>query len=151
MTAATSSDALREAHELLAAQVARLATSDEWLAMLDMTRRFHTYSARNVMLLIAQGAEGRVAGYRTWQTIPDRDGGRCQVRKGAKAHRILAPVHRSVSVEDPDTGENVTRRVLARFKIVHVFDESALVAPPAEPEVAMPQLLRGAAPERLYG
>ncbi|MGH8982558.1 MAG: ArdC-like ssDNA-binding domain-containing protein [Acidimicrobiia bacterium] len=144
------SDALRQAHELLAAQVTRLTSSDEWLAMLDLTRRFHTYSARNVLLLAAQGAQGRVAGYRTWQTIPDRDGGHCQVRRGAKALRILAPIQRSVTVDDPDTGERVTRRVVARFKIVHVFDEAALVRPPAEPDIPAPELLRGTAPERLF-
>lgn len=152
MTATTGerSDALRQAHELLAAEVSRLTTSDQWLAMLDMSRRFHSYSARNVLLLVAQGADGRVAGYRTWQTIAGREGDNCQVRRGAKALHILAPVHRRVTVEDPDTGERITRRVLARFKVVHVFDEAALVRPPAEPDVPKPELLRGTAPDRLF-
>ncbi len=142
-------DASRRAHELLVDQLGRLTTSAEWLAMLDATRRFHTYSARNVMLLIAQGASGRVAGYRTWQTIPAHDGQHCQVRRGATGLLVLAPVTRTVRDADPATGEEPTRRVLVGFKAVRVFDEAALVSPPAIPEVR-PALLAGHAPHQLF-
>ena len=142
-------DATTEAHNLLMAQLEQLTTSDHWLTMLDMTRRFHSYSARNVLLLIAQGAQGRVAGYRTWQTIPAQDGRHCQVRRGATGMLVLAPVTRTITQTDDTTGEPTRRRVLAGFKAVRVFDEAALVSPPAIPDVK-PELLAGQAPGRLF-
>src|SRR5438445_6343161 len=101
-----------EAHALLVDRLRALTSSEQWLAMLESSRRFHTYSARNVLLLMAQGAQGRVAGYRTWQTIPAQDGGTCQVRKGARALTVLAPITRDIEHADETTGERVTRRVL---------------------------------------
>jgi hypothetical protein len=138
-----------QAHELLLDQLRALTTGDQWLSMLELSRRFHTYSARNVLLLLAQGARGRVAGYRTWQTIPARDGGNCQVRKGAKSLTVLAPITRPRDEINHTTGETTTRRVLVGFKGVRVFDEAALVTPPANPEV-MPELLRGESPQHLW-
>ncbi len=85
-------DKLDEAHQLLVDGVAALVSGEQWQAMLEATARFHSYSPNNVLLLMLQGAEGRVAGYRTWQRIPARDGGMCQVAKGARALRILAPM-----------------------------------------------------------
>ncbi|MGH9014407.1 MAG: ImmA/IrrE family metallo-endopeptidase [Acidimicrobiia bacterium] len=137
------------AHEILMDRLRALTTSDQWLAMLDTARRFHTYSAHNAMLLYAQGAQGRVAGYRTWQTIPADGGGTCQVRKGANAMTILAPVTRDRVESDETTGEEHTRRALVGFKAVPVFDETALLRPPARTDVA-PELLTGASPERLF-
>jgi hypothetical protein len=138
-----------QAHDLLMTQLEQLTTSDHWLTMLDMTQRFHAYSARNVLLLIAQGAQGRVAGYRTWQTIPTHDGSHCQVRRGATGMLILAPVTRTITQTDEVTGERVSRRILNGFKAVRVFDEAALVDPPAIPDVK-PELLGGQAPSRLF-
>lgn len=138
-----------EAHALLVDRLRALTSSEQWLAMLEMSRRFHTYSARNVLLLMVQGAQGRVAGYRTWQTIPAEAGGTCQVRKGAKAMTILAPVTRSTVDLDEATGERKTRRVLVGFKAVRVFDETALVSPPAT-ETVVPELLKGTAAEEVY-
>ena len=137
------------AHELLLEQLRSLTSSDQWLAMLEMSRRFHSYSARNVLLLIAQGAQGHVAGYRTWQTIPADGGGTCQVRKGATALTILAPVTRTVERRDDTTGESTTRRALAGFKAVRVFDEAALVNGPAANDV-LPELLAGDSPQAIY-
>jgi hypothetical protein len=137
------------AHELLLERLRALTTSGEWLSMLETSRRFHSYSARNVLLLLAQGAQGRVAGYRTWQTIPAADGGTCQVRKGARALTVLAPITRDRDEVDEATGDRSTRRVLVGFKGVRVFDEAALVAPPATPQVT-PELLRGESPEHLW-
>jgi len=139
------------AHELLLERLRALTTSDQWLTMLELSRRFHTYSARNVLLLLAQGAEGRVAGYRTWQTIPAQDGGTCQVRKGAQSLTVLAPITRQRDESDTATatGEKTKRRVLVGFKGVRVFDEASLVAPPAAPEV-MPELLHGESPQHIW-
>jgi hypothetical protein len=137
------------AHELLLERLRALTTSDQWLTMLELSRRFHTHSARNVLLLLAQGAEGRVAGYRTWQTIPAQDGGTCQVRKGAQSLTVLAPITRQRDEIDTATGDKTKRRVLVGFKGVRVFDETSLVAPPATPEV-MPELLHGESPQHVW-
>jgi hypothetical protein len=137
------------AHELLLERLRALTTSDQWLTMLELSRRFHTYSARNVLLLLAQGAEGRVAGYRTWQTIPAQYGGTCQVRKGAQSLTVLAPITRQRDETDTATGEQTKRRILVGFKGVRVFDETSLVAPPATPEV-MPDLLHGESPQQIW-
>jgi hypothetical protein len=138
-----------EAHALLVDRLRALTSSEQWLAMLEMSRRFHSYSARNVLLLMVQGAQGRVAGYRTWQTIPAEGGDTCQVRKGARAMTILAPVTRSTVEIDESTGERKTRRVLVGFKAVRVFDETALVSPPAD-ETVVPELLKGTAAQEVY-
>jgi hypothetical protein len=138
-----------QAHELLLERLRALTTSDQWLSMLEVSRRFHSYSARNVLLLVAQGAQGRVAGYRTWQTIPAEGGSTCQVRKGARALTVLAPITRQRDDTDPTTGESTTRKVLVGFKGVRVFDEAALVTPPAAPQV-LPELLRGESPQQLW-
>ena len=140
-------DRLAAAHDLLVGQVAKLTSSTEWRAMLEAARWFHSYSPRNVLLLLAQGAHGRVAGYRAWQNISAHGGGSCQVARGATGHLILAPVHRVVREPDAD-GEERIQRWLRGFKAVRVFDETQLVAPPAVPEVR-PQVLTGVAPGRL--
>jgi hypothetical protein len=138
-----------QAHELLLERLRALTTSDQWLSMLELSRRFHTYSTRNVLLLLAQGAQGRVAGYRTWQTIPAEDGNNCQVRKGARALTVLAPITRQRNETDPTTGDATSRKVLVGFKGVRVFDEAALVTPPAAPQV-LPELLHGESPQQLW-
>jgi hypothetical protein len=139
----------RQAHDLLVERLRALTTNDQWLEMLETSRRFHTYSARNVLLLLAQGAQGHVAGYRTWQTIPAQGGGTCQVRKGAHAMTVLAPITRERDEIDPTTGKPASRRVLVAFKAVRVFDETALVAPPAIPHV-VPELLQGDGPRHVW-
>jgi IrrE N-terminal-like domain len=137
------------AHALLLDRLRALTTSRQWLDMLETSRRFHSYSAHNVLLLVAQGAQGRVAGYRTWQTIPADGGGTCQVRHGATAMTVLAPVTRAVEEVDDDTGERTPRRRLVGYKPVRVFDETALVRPPTRTDVE-PELLRGESPQLLY-
>lgn len=140
-------DKLEEAHQLLVDGVAALVSGEQWQAMLEASARFHSYSPNNVMLLMLQGAEGRVAGYRTWQHVPAEDGGTCQVAKGAKALRILAPmVGRSRAAEE---GDEPGARRLFGFRVVSVFDQTQLVSPPAIEEVA-PTLLEGHGPVGVY-
>jgi hypothetical protein len=150
-------DKLDEAHQLLVDGVTALVSGEQWQAMLEATARFHSYSPNNVLLLMLQGAEGRVAGYRTWQRIPARDGGMCQVAKGARALRILAPmVGRPPAPDDGDKREPGATperepgpKRLYGFRVVSVFDESQLVSPPAIEEVA-PTLLEGHGPAGVY-
>jgi hypothetical protein len=139
---------LRVAHRILAAAVEDLLASDGWRAMLAAAARFPRYSARNCLLLAAQGAVGRVAGYRTWQRIPAQGGGTCQVRRGAKGLVVLAPHRRPAERLDPRTGGTTIDWIVTGFGVATVFDERALLRPPATTEVA-PKLLDGHAPAEL--
>ena len=144
-------DKLDEAHQLLVDGIAALVSGEQWRAMLEASARFHSYSPNNVLLLMLQGAEGRVAGYRTWQRIPAQDGGMCQVAKGAQGLHILAPmVGRSPAADDDEAPE--AKRAAKRlygFRVVSVFDQTQLVSPPAIEEVA-PSLLEGHGPAGVY-
>lgn len=134
---------VEDLHARLDERLAALTTSDEWLDYLATARRFHRYSPNNQLLLAMQGAEGHVASYKTWKTIPAVDGGTCQVAKGEKGLTILAPMTaRSVEVDD-DTGEETTVRRLRGFRTVKVFHQGQLVDPPAIGERVMPELLTG--------
>ena len=53
--------------------------------------------------------------------------------------------HASRETTEKTTGARATQRVLVGFKPVRVFDETALVSPPADIEI-LPQLLQGDAP-----
>ena len=99
--------------ELLAALDA--GRSEQLRQYLELLARFHTYSIGNVFLILAACPTAtRVAGYRTWQSL-----GR-QVRAGARAIRILAPVVRRVAAEE----KTEERRILVGFKPACVFDAS---------------------------
>ena len=97
--------------------------SEQLKAYLGAMGRFHRYSWGNA-LLIHMGCPGasHVAGYRAWQRL-----GR-QVRRGAKAIRIMAPILR----KDPKAQDR--ERVVA-FKTACVFDISQTEGKPL-PEFA---------------
>lgn len=102
----------RAINDLAAALAA--GQSDRLKAYLTMLARFPRYSWGNVLLIyLACPQASHVAGYRTWQRL-----GR-QVRRGAKAIHILAPIVRP----DPDDADG-RQRVIA-FKTACVFDVSA--------------------------
>lgn len=109
-------------------QTQRLLESDGWNDWLRVAARFHRYSTRNTLLIAAQRPDAtRVAGYRTWQSL-----GR-NVKRGEHGIAIMAPVTRKV---DDDEGKE---RVLAGFRIVHVFDVAQTEGEPL-PELSMPQV-----------
>lgn len=139
--AVASTDRVRELHDRLIAQVAALVTGEDWVRYLTVAARFHSYSANNLWLILAQRPDlategGRVAGYQSWKRL-----GR-QVNRGAKGIAILAPcVYRSRGTEEADpatapadsqsrspadgTTESAgAARVLRGFKVVHVFAQS---------------------------
>lgn len=145
MTTGDGDARLEQAQQLLADAVRQLVTADDWCAVLQAAGRFHRYSARNILLLLAQGATGRVAGYRTWQQISAQDGGQCQVRKGARGLTILAPTRRPTWVTDPVSGERSQLWLLTGFRTASVFDEASLVSPPAM-QLPGPTLLKADAP-----
>lgn len=134
---------VEDLHAQLEERLSALSSSDEWLDYLATARRFHQYSPNNQLLLALQGAEGHVASYNTWKTIPAVGGGTCQVAAGEKGLTILAPMtSRTVEVDD-HTGEETTVRRLRGFRTVKVFHEGQLVSPPAIGDEVLPELLRG--------
>jgi len=97
--------------------------SDQLKAYLAALGRFHRYSWGNVLLIhFACPGASHVAGYRAWQRL-----GR-QVRRGAQAIRIMAPILR----KDPKAQDR--ERVVA-FKTACVFDISQTEGKPL-PEFA---------------
>jgi hypothetical protein len=75
-----------EQRELVVASIEQLRSSDGWRAYLNARARFRRYSARNVLLILAQHPSAtRVAGFRAWLDL-----GWC-VTKGSTAIRIWAP------------------------------------------------------------
>jgi hypothetical protein len=133
---------LDQAHETLIAALSDLVTGDDYQNLLRMASTFHRYSIGNELLLASQGAVGVVASYKRWQTIDAEDGAKCQVRRGERSLRVLAPVVTSRREVDEATGEEVVLRGGAtRFRVVPVFHEGQLVSPPAWPPP----------PERLTG
>jgi len=157
------------AQEVLAREVDRLVSGEDWQRFLRLQSRLHGYSFGNLLLIEAAHRaafqEGRVAvpepsmvaGFRTWQSL-----GRHVVR-GQRGYPILAPL---LVRSRPDTTapgdsaapgtevEPASGPTVVGFRVVHVFDVSQtdgveLPAPPA------PLLLVGAAPvgllERVAG
>ena len=75
-----------EQRELVRASIEQLRSSDGWQAYLKARARFHSYSWRNVLLILHQHPTAqRVAGFRAWLEL-----GYCPT-KGSKAIRIWAP------------------------------------------------------------
>ena len=108
--------------------------SDRYAEYLQTVSKFHSYSFRNVILILMQYPEAsRVAGFNTWKKL-----GRT-VKRGEKGIAILAPITFKKLVEttvyDPDThapvydtnGDPVKETKIVKmpsYKIVHVFDLS---------------------------
>ncbi len=103
-----------EAIAMLEQGIQNLATDDNWLQYLKTQSRFHSYSFRNVVMILSQCPDAtRVAGYRAWQAMNR------QVRKGEKGLLILAPIIRKVEDDNGDT-----LKALTGFKTTSVFDIS---------------------------
>ena len=135
---------LDAAHDLLFAKIEQLTNSGDWLAMLRTAARFHAYSWRNCLMILAQYPEAtRVAGYKTWQNL-----GR-QVRKGEPGIKIWAGFEYTAE-DDDDLDDDGSPRKVRRtgYKIEHVWDINQTDGEDL-PEVA-PRLLTGEAPDRLW-
>jgi len=156
--AATSS--VVAAQQVLAREVGRLVSGDDWRRFLRLQSRLHGYSFGNVLLIAAAHRAaylgGRVtapepmmvAGFRTWQGL-----GR-HVERGQRGYPILAPCRLSAEpapgasaagLTDGRSAEGAGERRAVGFRVVHVFDVSQTGG--AElPEPPAPLLLVGAAP-----
>jgi hypothetical protein len=152
-------DAERQALlDQMTAQVAALRGSDEWQAWLRFAARFHTYSFRNQMLILAQRPNATlVMGYgdrcpkggdHGWPcTKPSAHRGGWlslgrHVVKGEHGISIMAPSTRKVEVEDKRTGE-VTEKRWTAFRPVHVFDVSQTDGAPLPDRIAEPPRTTG--------
>ncbi len=157
---------IAEAQQVLAAEVAKLTTGDDWRRFLDFQAKLHAYSPNNVMLVVAQHAKAfadglvpakqpsHLAGFNTWRAL-----GR-SVDKGQHGYAILAPCRydRRIAADSSGQGRPLamgelpapheqveSRKVLAGFRVEHVFDVSQ-TSGVALPEPPRPVLLVGEAP-----
>lgn len=157
---------IADAQRVLAVEIAKLTTGEDWRRVLDFQAKLHAYSPNNVMLVVAQHAKAfadglvaveqpsHLAGFNTWRLL-----GR-SVDRGQHGYAILAPCRydRSIALDSsgqgrplakgdsPASDERVeSRRVLAGFRIEHVFDVSQ-TSGVALPEPPRPVLLVGEAP-----
>ena len=127
-----------EQRELVRASVEQLRSSDGWQAYLKVRARFHSYSWRNVLLILHQHPTAqRVAGFRAWLKL-----GYCPM-KGSKAIRIWAPcppTRRQLQAWR-DAGANPDEKPRGGFKLTAVFAQDQVVElpPPAKPVPLAPR------------
>lgn len=151
---------LENLHQQLTEQVLALRSGEDWQAWLKVAASFHTYSFRNVMLIMKQRPDAqRVAGYEAWKAL-----GR-QVNKGEKGIQILAPIMRKPTQDEEqeqragteksettsggeDKQSPPTRRP-AGFRLAYVWDIAQTSGEPL-PTKPTPQLLVGQAPAKLW-
>lgn len=102
----------------IAAGVESLTDSQQWEKYLKFVTSFHSYSASNVLLIMAQMPHAsRVAGFRKWQQQHGRS-----VIKGQKSIRILGYARKMIE-EEADNGDKETR-MIEFYPPVSVFDIS---------------------------
>ena len=131
--AASQFEKVKEITDKLEAGISRYMESNAFKSYLKTLSKFHSYSLNNTLLIAMQKPDATlVSGYLSWQ----KNFGR-QVRKGAKAIRILAPApyrkKMEVAVIDPATGQarmnpdgtkktELKEIMVPAFKVVNVFD-----------------------------
>jgi hypothetical protein len=115
----TSQRARIEQRELVVASIEQLRSSDGWRVYLEARARFRSYSARNVLLILAQHPTAtRVAGFRAWLDL-----GWC-VTKGSTAIRIWAPCPPSKRQLQAwrDAGADPDAKPRTGWRLASVFD-----------------------------
>jgi hypothetical protein len=111
-TQKTTQDKVKASLDRLEKGIEELLQSGKWQDYLRMQSRLHTYSYRNVVLILLQSPEAvQVAGFNTWKGLNRF------VKKGEKGIGILAPLIRK-------SEENEGEKILFGFKTVNVFDIS---------------------------
>lgn len=135
LTGKSNAERVREITDKLEEGIAALFQSQQYADYLRTMSRFHDYSFRNILLILAQKPDASlVAGYQDWQRKFKR-----HVRYGETGIRILAPApykaRRTVQQYDPAThqpmfgqdGTPVTAEqevTVPCYKVVTVFDVS---------------------------
>jgi antirestriction protein ArdC len=128
-----------EQRELVVASIEQLRSSHGWRAYLTARAQFRSYSARNVLLILAQHPTAtRVAGFRAWL-----DMGWC-VTKGSTAIRIWAPCPPSKRQLQAwrDAGADPDDKPRTGWRLASVFaqDQVAELPPPAQPAPLEPPI-----------
>ncbi len=104
------------------------ATSEKYRDFLKTMSKFHSYSAQNCMLILAQNPEASfVAGYDSWKRNFNR-----YVMRDSHAIMIKSPCR--YKTKDEDSGEEVER---LGFKASYVFDISSTAQIPGKPAVQL--------------
>ena len=135
LTGKTNVERIKEITEQLEEGIKALFASDRYAEYLTVMSKFHGYSFRNILLIMAQKPDASlIAGYQDWQRKFKR-----HVRYGEKGLKVLAPApyktRRKVQQYDPTTHQPMTtpdgRPITAEqeitvpcYKIVTVFDVS---------------------------
>lgn len=118
--------------------VAKIQSSDDWKACLDMSSKFWKYSFHNQMLIMLQKRDATyVAGFYKWKEFSR------WVKKGEHGIRILAPL--IVKAKGQKNGEEEI--TLKGFRAVSVFDASQTEGKEL-PSVF--HSLKGSAPEGVF-
>lgn len=142
---------MEQAHAELTAAVTAISTGDDWRALLDLSAKFHSYSASNLAWLMSQASRRgveltRVGGFGTWIKL-----GR-SVNKGEKGFMVLAPVVRKTEHakdagldDEEDVATTGTR--LCGFKVAYVFDQSQTSGEAITEPAAICSHLEGSGPE----
>jgi len=135
-------DKVKELTTRLDKGVEEILTNDRYKDYLKQMSKFHSYSFRNSLLILLQNENATlVAGYKTWQTVFNRN-----VNKGEKGIQIFAPCPYKVKKETEFTNEKgekekkVEEVVIPKFKAVTVFDVSQTTG---EPLKEMAEELKG--------
>ncbi|MCL2593100.1 MAG: ImmA/IrrE family metallo-endopeptidase [Defluviitaleaceae bacterium] len=82
--------------------------SERYKAYLETMSKFHSYSPRNIMLIMSQKPDAsRVAGYATWKEKFER-----QVSKGEKGIRIIGFSSKNISTERPKINPETRTEIL---------------------------------------
>jgi N-terminal domain of anti-restriction factor ArdC len=113
-----------EQRELVQASIEQLRSSDGWRAYLHARRRLHSYSPRNVLLIVYQHPTAtQVAGFKAWLQL-----GYC-VTNGQRAIRIWAacpPSKRQLQAWR-DAGADPDQRPRTGWRLASVFDRLSRV------------------------
>ncbi len=124
-----------------------LISAERWRGLLDLTRDWVDYSARNQILLAAHGAVGAVAGIETWRLVPSADGHTCAVRSGEHGLPVRVPVTTGALEPDPHVGRaRPTQSAVVGWEWRSVFCVEQLVRRPVVDRLDRPPL-----PEHLLG
>ena len=152
---------LEALHARLHQEVQAFRSGADWQRWLQVAGRFHHYSFRNTLLILAQRPDATaVAGYEAWKAM-----GR-QVNKGERGIQILAPVLRRARLEQhegepqevanapgqlrsDEAGEEKPAPQLSGFRLAYVWDVAQTTGEPL-PASPSPALLSGQAPDGLW-
>jgi len=139
---------LEQAREQLDTAVKELTTSEGWRSLVTSRAWLRHYSLNNVLMILQQYPDATdVRAFGAWLKA-----GR-PVRKGERGIRILAPLRYRIDPEETEqgSGENGSQYRIGGFTVTTVFDVSQTEGEPVtEPANAVPEELRGSAPEQLW-